>query len=137
MTSGGCRERDPLALKVGEEKQFVFNDGTAECPAVAVTVKTGIGSESLEHKRVVHRVQVAIPEVFVQRTVERVGPAPDGGVELTAGGVTKLGVVLVRQEREVLHGIVGNRNQVASHGFVVVVDTFDGEVVVVGPLASH
>ncbi len=71
--------------------------GTAKRGAVAVAVKTRVGSETLEHESVVHRIQVAIPEVLVKRTVESVGPTPDRGVELAAGGVAKLGVELVRQ----------------------------------------
>src|SRR6185369_16630197 len=97
LAARGGRQRYALALKIGEEKQFVLEDGTAKRGAVAVAVKTRVGRQTLEHERVVHCIKVAIPEVLVKRTVEGVRPAPDGRVELPARGVAKLGVELVGQ----------------------------------------
>ena len=50
--------------------------------------------------KVIHRVQVAIPEILIQRSVKAVGPALDRGIELTAGGVAELGAELVLQQEK-------------------------------------
>ena len=100
LAARGGRQRYALALKIGEEKQFVLEDGTAKRGAVAVAVKARVRRKALKHERIVHCIQVAIPEIFVQRTVEGVRPAPDGGVELPARGVAKLGVELVGQNEK-------------------------------------
>ncbi len=69
--------------------------------------------------------------------MERVSTAFDRGIELTARGVAKLSVVLIRQEGKVFYCVVGNRDQVAGNCLVIVVDPFDREVVVVRALATH
>ena len=136
LAAGSCGQGYALALEVGKEEQFVLDNRTTQSAAVAVAVKTRIGSQALKHESVVHRVQVAISEVFVQRSVKVVGTALDRGVELAAGRVAELGVELVRQQGEVLDRVVGDSDQVAGHRLVVVVHSFHGEVVVVRALSA-
>ena len=66
LAARGGRQRYALALKIGEEKQFVFKDGTAKRGAVAVAVKARVRRKALKHECIVDCIQVPIPEIFVQ-----------------------------------------------------------------------
>ncbi len=68
--------------------------------------------------------------------MESVGAGDDGGVELTTGGVAEFGRKLVGDEGEVTDGVVGHVDERTGNCLVVVVDTFDGEVVVAGTLTA-
>ena len=61
-----------------------------------------------------------------------VGAALDCGVELTAGGVTEVWRELVGDGSELTDCVIGDVNQWAGDALVVVVDTFNGEVICFG-----
>ena len=90
-------EIKPMGLrsKFGKEKQLVLDDWSAYRATVTVAVKARVRGESLLHPSFVDSIQVAVSEIFVNRSVKGVGAALYGGVELTAGRVTEVGVVLV------------------------------------------
>ena len=69
--------------------------------------------------------------------MKRVGAALDDGVELAAGRMTELSAELILQKREALHCVVRYDDEISGDRLVIVVDTFDREVVVVRPLAAN
>jgi hypothetical protein len=91
----------------------------------------------LQGVKVVHRVQIAVPEILIQRTVEGIRAALDHGVKLTAGGVAELGAELILQQGEALHRVIRDHNEISRDRLVVVVHAFHREVIVVGTLAAH
>src|ERR1700719_1303261 len=68
--------------------------------------------------------------------MKQIRTALDDGVELPTGRMSEVRSELVLQNREFRHCIVRNRDQRAGNGFVIVVDTLDGEVVISGTLAT-
>ena len=54
-----------------------------------------------------------------------------------AGGVAEFRAELVLQGGEFLDGIIGGTNQRTGDSLVVVIHTFDGEIVVAGTLAAY
>ena len=87
--------------------------GPAEGRAVAVAVKARIRRQALESVKVVHRIQIAIPEILVKRAVEGVRAALDHGVELAAGGVPELGAELVLQQSEAFDRVVRHHDEIS------------------------
>src|SRR4051794_14657684 len=69
--------------------------------------------------------------------MEFVGPAFEDLVELSARRMPELGGKLVLQDSELRYRIVRHGHERSSRAFIVVVDTFDCEIVVGGPLATH
>src|SRR6202166_5408732 len=68
--------------------------------------------------------------------MKRIRATLDDGVELATRRMSEVRSELVLQNREFRHCIVRNRDQRAGHGFVIVVHTLDGEVVISGTLAT-
>ena len=68
--------------------------------------------------------------VNVRKAMERIRTALDHGVELTAGRMAEFGRKLILQEGEFRNGVVRDKNQRAGYALVIVIDTFDREIVV-------
>ena len=119
---------DAVALKVGKVEELVFLDGATGLTTPAVVVIAGI--RDLAALNGVFSVEVAVLEVFVGNAVELVGAAADGGVELTAGGVAELRREDVDDGGELADSVVGHIDQRPGDRLVVIVDTFNGVVVV-------
>src|ERR1700722_16511072 len=125
-----------VALVVGKEEQFVLDDGSTEGATEAVAVKSRVGSESLIYVCIIHRIQIAISEVLIQRSMETISSTLDRRIELTAGGMAELGVELIGDEGEVRHRIVRNGDQGSGHGLVVIVHAFHRKVIVARTLPA-
>ena len=81
-------------------------------------------------------VEIAVLEIFVDPAVDGISAANDDLVELATGRVPELGAELVLNYGEVGDGIVGDRHQRSGDGLIVVVGTFDGEVILAGAFAT-
>jgi hypothetical protein len=121
---------DGVALVVGEEEKLVMNDGAADLAAIAIVVELRVGD--LAAGGTAFGVEVAVLEVLVDAAVDAVRAGKNGGVELTARGVSKLWRELIGDQGEVADGVVGKVDEFAGDSFIVVVDAFDFEVVVAG-----
>src|SRR6202030_2670382 len=117
-----------LALEVDEEEGLVLEHRSADLTAVAVVVVARFGKILTGGQ--VDGVEIAVLEVLIGGAVQGVGSADDVGVELTAGGVAELGRELIGDEGELTDGVVGDVDEGTGDALVVVVDAFDGEVVV-------
>ena len=127
---------DGLILKGAVVEEFVLQQRSANLSAEAVVVVTLVLGVSSTDRGLIDRVQISVLEVLVRATVEGVRSAGDDDVELSAGGVTEFRRELVGQQREFLNGIVRDVDQWSGYRLVVVVDTFNREVVVAGTLTA-
>ena len=69
--------------------------------------------------------------------MDGIGSAHENLVELAACGVSKLRAELVLNHGEVGHGVVRHINQWAGDSLIVVVSTFNGEVILARTLAAN
>src|SRR6185312_896888 len=126
---------------IHKEEKLVWEDRSADLSAKAVAVKTRIhwryARTGIARDVVVDGVEVTVLEVLVQRTVEAVCAAFNDLVELAARRMAELGAEIVLHHGEVGDGIIGNREQRTSDRLAVVVNTFNGKVVVTRTLAAH
>ncbi len=91
---------------------------------------------AVDHREVVSGVEVAVLQIFVGRAVDSVATALHDLIELAAGGVTELGGDLILLHAELGHGIEGDSHQGSGDAAAVVIDAFDGEVVVTRTLSA-
>ena len=115
------------ALITCEVEELVFLNGSAGLAAPTVEVKTWIGDFAALNG--VFRIQIAVLEILVEHAVNVVGAAANGGVELSAGGVSELRRELIDDGGELAGGIVGHIDQRTGDALVVVVDALNGVVV--------
>ena len=148
--TGGCGRADSiccglarsLALITSKEEELFLQDRSTYLATVSIEIVPGI--ERL-HRGVskgpcngsVDSVQITILEVLVGSTVEMVSAGHNVRVELTTRGVTEFGRKLVGNERELSDGVIGDVDERTSNTLVVVVNTFDGEIVVTGTLSAN
>src|ERR1035437_321907 len=116
-----------LALVASEVEELILQDRAADLAAIAVEVVARIGN--LAALNGVLGVQISVLEVFVGGTMNLVGAADNDGIELTADRVAELGGKLVGNDGELANGSSRNIDERAGDRLVVVVDTFNGEVV--------
>jgi len=88
-TRRGTVEALRIVFEVSIDKQLVLDNGPARGCAQPVIVETWICLQALVLEELVDRIQVSIPQVFIDRTVDRICAALDDGVELAAGGVAE------------------------------------------------
>src|ERR1700730_13628707 len=91
-------------LVVHEKECAVFQDRTANSAAKLVPLERR-SPEATGIFKVIGRVQPAIPEELVNATVEFVCSRACGGVDDTSRGLTVLGGIVARQDRELPNGI--------------------------------
>src|SRR6202166_4501390 len=122
---------------VREKEQFIFQYGTTDLAAEPVIVESWIRSEALNGVQTVERVIVPVRIVDVRQTVKRIRPALDDRIELAAGRVAEFRRKLVLQERKFRYRVVRHHDQRSGDGLVVVVHTFNREVIVARTLTAH
>ena len=127
---------DGLILEGAIVEEFVLQQRAANLSAEAVVVVALILGVSSPDRGLIDRIQISVLEILISATVEGVRSAGDDDVELSASGVTEFRRELVGQQREFLNGIVRDIDQWSGYRLVVVVDTFNREVVVAGTLAA-
>ena len=69
--------------------------------------------------------------------MKTIGSTFDRSIELAARRMPEFRVELIFQNGEILNSVIGNRREIARHGFGVVVHALYCEVVVTGPLPAH
>ncbi len=126
-----------VALEVGEEEQLVRDDRTTDGHTVTVGVKSGIGIKPLLHPGLIHGIEIAISEIFIDRSVKTVCSALNGGIKLPARRVAELGIELVGKQSKVLDCFRRNRDQESGHHLVVIVDALNREIVVARTLTAY
>jgi hypothetical protein len=84
----------------------------------------------------IDRIQISVLKVLVGAAVKTVSAADDIGVELAAGRMAELRGELVGEQGKLARRIVGDGNERSGHALVVIVDAFNGVVVVARPLAA-
>src|SRR5262249_52981642 len=123
-------------LHVGEVEQLVPNQLASNRSAEAILVVARVAENALIGIDGIQRVQIAILEVFIDRSVSGVRAALDHGVELAAAGVSELGADLVLKQREFGGGFRRDVHQRTGYRLIVVVHALDREIVIHGPLAA-
>ena len=135
-TARGGGQSDRVHLERTEVEEPVPDDGTADRAPEAIVVQARVLMNASSFVGLVDRIQMTIREVLVQGTVDLVGPALDDRVELPASGAAEFRAVLILQQGELGHCLVGHIDDPPGDALVVVVDPLDHEVVVSGPLAA-
>ena len=123
---GPRRERVAASLGIEdpiqavEEVRLVLLDGTAEGTAPVLLRRFGLGEVVLRDKKVLRRhlvVRVRVEEAAVKRVRALLGDHVDD----RAGRAAELGVVLIGQHLEFLHGVERRTNLAAARGAEIVV----------------
>ena len=87
------------------------------------------------HVGSIHRIEIAILKVFIDRPVKIVGTALHHQVEYASGCTAKFGTELVLQNVELRDGLVGDQHRRTRDIAVVIVHTVDRKAIVLRPLA--
>ena len=142
----GLRGRENLAGRGGgavyfpfhidKEEQLVLPDRAAEVAAKAIVVEPWMKVHLVHDELLIGCVQVAVLQVLEQHAVELVGAALHDLIELPARGMAIFRRELVCQQREFFHRIIRDDRKRTGHGLAIVVDSFDGEVVVARALSA-
>ena len=113
-------------FEISKRKQFVLQDRTAGFRAVSVLV---IARNALAAKYGFDLVQLAVVEIVVDSTVPSVRAIGQNRIELAAGVVSELRLLLPLHQREVHRGFVRNGRERAGRRLVIVVSSVDVIVV--------
>jgi hypothetical protein len=128
---------DGLVFEVSEEEELVFQNRAAEIAAKAVVIKPRHGRKSATLLQSVERVVISVLVILVRQPMKFIRAALHDGVELAAGRMAEFRRKLILQDGKFGNGVIRHFDQWPSDRGVVVVHTFDGEIVIPRTLAAH
>ena len=124
-------------FEVPEIEPLVLDDGPADACTYTVLIISRVLRNSLSNKFLIDGVQLPVLKILVKRSVETVRAALHDNIELPAGRMTELGIVIVLQNREFSGGVCGDIDKGACHVLSIVIDTFNHKVIVHRTLTAY
>src|SRR6202034_2777930 len=119
-----------------KEKKFIVKNRSANLPSVTVVIVARI-DRRLPTLRSTLCIQIPVLEVFVQPAMKLIRPRNYLSVELTTGRMAKLRRKLIRDQRKVRHRIIGHIHKRPRQSLVVIVDSFNREVIIPRTLSAN
>ena len=137
LTGWDRRSAQRVVLEIAEIEKLVLDDGPAHRRAEAIVIVARLAGQPGYALLLVQSVEVAILQVFVDRTVNRVRARLHDQVEYAARRAAELRAELVLKQRELLHRIVRNGDLRAGDIVVVVHHAVYAEGVILRTLSGN